>query len=58
MSIHGDYAARIVHDQRSHDLQAEARRDGLARQALAAVRRGAARKNAGGATARSRARTA
>lgn len=57
MSIHGDYAARIVHDQRSHDLQAEARRDGLARQALAAVRRGAARKTAG-ATARSRARTA
>ncbi|WP_157574443.1 hypothetical protein [Jiangella muralis] len=57
MSINGDYAARIVHDQRSRELQAEARRDGLARQALSALRRGSARK-AGGATARGRARTA
>ncbi|WP_157988010.1 hypothetical protein [Jiangella endophytica] len=57
MSIHGDYAARIVHDQRARDLQAEARSDGLARQALAVLRRGAGRK-AGGATARGRARTA
>ncbi|SDU57171.1 hypothetical protein [Jiangella alkaliphila] len=56
MSIHGDYAARIVHDQRSRELQAEARRDGLARQALAALRRGTGRK--AGATARSRARIA
>lgn len=57
MSIHGDYAARIVHDQRSRELQAEARRDGLARQALAAVRRRAGRR-VGGATARGRARAA
>ncbi len=56
MSIHGDYAARIVHDQRARELQAEARRDGLARQALAALRRGTGRK--AGATVRSRARIA
>lgn len=57
MSINGDYAAFIVHDQRARDLQAEARRDGLARQALAAaVRRKRDRKAR--AVARSRARTA
>ncbi|WP_158602745.1 hypothetical protein [Jiangella rhizosphaerae] len=56
MSIHGDYAARIVHDQRSREFQADARRDGLVRQALAAAKRTAGRKAA--ATARSRARTA
>jgi hypothetical protein len=56
MSIHGDYAAFIVHDQRARDLQAEARRDGLARQALAAVRRKRDRKAR--AVAGSRARTA
>ncbi|MBB5785663.1 hypothetical protein [Jiangella mangrovi] len=64
MSINGDYAAFIVHDQRSRDLQAEARRDGLARQARAVFRRGNGRKAARAAraqaraTARSRARTA
>ena len=56
MNIHGDYAANIVHDQRSRELQAEARRDGLARQALAAVRRETGRKAR--AVAGSRARTA
>lgn len=56
MSIHGDYAARIVHDQRSHELRAEARRDGLVRQVLAAAKRTAGRKDS--AAARSRARTA
>ncbi|WP_162606042.1 hypothetical protein [Jiangella aurantiaca] len=56
MSIHGDYAARIIHDQRSHDLRAEARNDGLVRQALAAAKAATGRKAA--ARARSRARTA
>ena len=57
MSIHGDYAVSIVHDQRSRELQAEARRDSMARQALAVVKRGAAGRKARSA-ARSRARTA
>lgn len=57
MSIHGDYAASIVYDQRSRELQAEARRDSMARQALAVVKRGAAGRKARSA-ARSRARTA
>ncbi|WP_158563968.1 hypothetical protein [Jiangella anatolica] len=38
MSIHGDYAASIVHDQRSRELQAEARRDSLIRLALTAAK--------------------
>lgn len=56
MNIHGDYAASIVHSQRSRELQAEARRDGLARQAIAVARRQTGRKAR--AVAGSRARTA
>ncbi|WP_162606201.1 hypothetical protein [Jiangella asiatica] len=31
MGVYGDYAASIIHDQRSKDLQAEVRQDRLAR---------------------------
>lgn len=55
MSIHGDYAALIVHSQRSRELQAEVQKESLARRALSAARRKADRKAR--AVAGSRART-
>ena len=36
MSWYGEYAAGLLHDQRAAELAAEARRDGLAREARAA----------------------